>query len=193
MSEKLKIGDIVTIPFGRLKSSNTFIVGDLQEDRALLYHPLYPDIYIRESIGVLNTISAYLKDSTERSLDYVKRNSQALDHNALADLESLCMYFVVKRKLTPKQKRNLSQMCGRLASITFNDDLQEAMNFIKQHEGVLDDFNAMWYRNFKGLFTGNQLITSNKQRESIFNIAGFTLAELEKPTINNSGGSNERI
>lgn len=184
MDKELQIGDIVTLQFGKLKSSNTFLIKDLGDDEALLYHPLAPNVYIKEDVNKLNLVSANLKDSTERSLDFVKQHIESLDHNSVADLEAMCLYFVIKRKLTPRQKRNLSQMCGKLASIIFNDDIKEAITFIKTNEGVLDDFNTMWYRNFRGLFSGKQPITSLKQRDSIFNMAGFTLAELETPKIN---------
>jgi hypothetical protein len=43
----------------------------------------------------------------------------------------------------------------------------------------------MWYRNFQGLFSGRQPITSKKQRASIFNITGFVMAELETPVATN--------
>lgn len=183
MGKELQVGDIVTLQFGKLKSSNTFLIKDIDNSEVLLYHPLVPDVYVKEALSKLNLVSANLKDSTERSLDFVKQHTDSLDHNAVADLEAMCMYFVVKRKLTPRQKRNLSQMCGKLASIIFNEDVKEAIAFVKLNEGVLDDFNTMWYRNFRGLFSGKQSITSLKQRDSIFNMTGFVLAELETPKI----------
>lgn len=178
---ELQIGDIVTVSFNKLKSSNTFFVKSFDDEEVLLYHPLFPEIYIKETIDNINLVAANLKDSTERSLDFVKQHSGSLDHNTMADLEAMCLYFVVRRKLTSRQKRNLSQICGKLASITFDDNIRDAMEFVKKNEGILDEFNAMWYRNFRGLFSGVQPITSQKQRESIFNIAGFTLAELGIP------------
>lgn len=177
----IQTGDVVTIPFENLVSSNTFIVDTVVGDDALLYHPLFPKILVKEQVVKLNKVQANLKDSTERSLDFANNNKKYLDYNTTADLESLCTYFVVRRKLTPRQKSLLSSICGKIAGIKFNDNIQEAMNLIKKNEGVLDDFNGMWYRNFKSLFVGRQPITSKKQRDAIFNIAGFVLAELETP------------
>lgn len=179
----IKIGDIVTVQLDNLNASNTFLVKHIDTKSALLYHPLFPSILIEKPINEINKVSANLKDSTERSLDFVKKNIGYLDYNSSADLDALCLYFVVKRKLTPKQKRSLSNMAGRIAAIIFNDDIKAAMDFIRKNEGVLDQFNQMWYRNFKSLFSGKQPISSAKQRDSLFNMAGFTLAELETPTV----------
>lgn len=180
--DSLKIGDIVTVSFDNLVSSNTFIVKDFNQNEALLYHPLFPSVYIKEELNNLNLVAPNIKDSTERGLDFANANRKYLDYNTIADLESLCLYFVVKRKLTPRQKFSLANMCGTIASHMFNNDIKAAMTYITRNEGILDEFNSMWYRNFNGLFTGKQPITSKKQRAAIFNIAGFALAELEIPT-----------
>ena len=98
-------------------------------------------------------------------------------------ISALCLYFVVRRKLTPRQKNLLSNICGQIAGIKLNDDIKYAMSLVASHEAILDEFNLMWYRNFSGLFSGRQNITSRKQRSAIFNIAGFVLAELERPSV----------
>jgi hypothetical protein len=53
------------------------------------------------------------------------------------------------------------------------------MRYVTENNAVLDDFNRMWYTNFRDLFSGRKQLTSPKQRSAIFNIAGFVLAELE--------------
>lgn len=180
---EIKQGDIVTLQFDNLVSSNTFIVNLVSGDNVFLFHPLVPEILVMAKSNQLNSVQANLKDSSERCLDFAKNNKQYLDYNTVADLEALCMYFVLKRKLTPRQKHHLSSMCGKIAATKLNDNIQEAMNCVKKNEGLLDEFNDMWYRKFNGLFSGRIQITSSKQRDAIFNIAGFILAELETPTV----------
>lgn len=186
---EIKKGDIVTKSFDNVVSSNTYIVDEVIIDNsdetsdALLIHPLFPDILVRAKFSELNKVAPNVKDSTERSLDFASNNKKFLDYNTVADLEALCVYFVVRRKITPRQKHMLSSICGTIASIKFNDDIKEAMIFVRKNEGLLDEFNGMWYRNFKGLFSGQQLITSKKQKDAIYNIAGFVLAESEIPSV----------
>lgn len=174
---------IVTVDLNN-SSSNTFIVDTVEQDSVLLSHPLAPGILIRVSNDQINKTSANLKDSLERGIDYANANRQYLDYNTSADLDSLGMYFTLKRKLTPSQKQVLANICGVIASAKFNDNIREAMNFVTKNQSILDDFNLMWYNNFKALFTGQQIITSKKQKTAIFNIAGYVLAELENPTAN---------
>lgn len=172
---------IVTLSFENPNVSNTYLVYKDLGDTVLLYHPLSPNCLLEKSKEELNKNVPNVKDSTERCLDFAKANSQYFDYNTLAELEALALYYVFMRSLTFKQKQILSNICGKVAVIKFDNDLQEAMNFIKHNEGLLDDFNRMWYRNFKGLFSGNQPVTSKKQRASIFNISGFVLAQLANP------------
>lgn len=178
----INLGSIVTVDLENKNASNTFIVKSLLNDEeVLLEHPLCPDIYFIYNKDRINISSPRIKDSTEKCLDFANDNSANLGFNMRSDLESLCMYFVTKRQLTPKQKSTLSQICGTLATIHFNDNLNDAMSYITKNNAVLDDFNRMWYDNFKGLFMKKQHITSKKQRAAIFNMAGFVLAELTNP------------
>lgn len=183
MNIEVKQNEIVTVAFENGVSSNTYIVDSIDGDTALLKHPLFDQCLIRYPVAALNKVSPNVKDSIERSLDFARKNSSYLDYNTEADLEALCLYFVIKRKLTPRQKSILSAICGIIASIKLNNDVKEAMQLVANHEGILDEFNLMWYRNFAGLFTGKQPITSKKQRSAIFNIAGFVMAELKTPVI----------
>lgn len=187
MKDKFSKNDVVTVRFENTVSSNAYLVDtDDGNDSVLLKHPLFPECLLRLNRADLDLVAPNVKDSTERSLDFANSNQKYLDYNTLADHEALCLYFVVRRKLTPRQKKLLSDICGSIASIKLNDDVKIAMELIKAHEAILDDFNTMWYRNFNGLFTGKQTITSKKQRSAIFNIAGFILAELERPIAHKS-------
>jgi len=185
MSKVFNTGEIVTIKFDNLVSSNTYVVESDCGDTVLLHHPLFPHCLLRFKKTELDLVAPNVKDSIERSLDFVNKNSQYLDYNTQADHEALSMYFVFRRKLTPRQKSILSNICGVIASIKLNGDIKAAMELVKANAGILDDFNAMWFRNFGGLFSGRQAITSKKQRAAIFNIAGFVMAELERPATTN--------
>lgn len=178
---KLEKNTIVSVSLPTT-GSNTYMVDTDEGDTVLLMHPLAPQILIRFSKVQLNTVHATIKDSTERGIDYANKNKNYLDYNTLGDLDSICVYFALKRRLTPRQKQTLANICGIIASAKFDNDLGEAMKTVSQNTSLLDEFNMMWYNNFKELFAGRRPITSKKQRGAIFNIAGYVLAELENPT-----------
>lgn len=166
-------------------ASNTFHVAQwLQgEDRVLLTHPLAGNLLIKVNSSDLNLGTPRLKDSTERCIDYANSNRNLLDYMTCQDLDGLGMLFFVKRNLTPRQKNILSNVCGIIASIKFNDDLKAAITFVSNNQSSLDDFNRMWYNNFKYLFSLEKQVVSKKQKSSIFNIAGYVLAEMENPSV----------
>lgn len=174
---------IVTVDLNTT-ASNTFMVDSIEQETVLLTHPLAKGVLVRTDKNRLNTVQPNIKDATERCIDYANGNKKYLDYNTLGDLECVGIYFALKRKLTPRQKQTLASICGVIASSRFNSDVREAMNLVVKNSSLLDDFNSMWFNNFKGLFTGSQPITSKKQRNAIFNIAGYVLAELENPTTN---------
>lgn len=175
-------GKIVTYEFGT-QASNTCYVDHEDSDAVYLAHPLAPGVLLRASKQKINLSQPIGKDSTERCLDFANANQGMLDYNTLLDLRGLGIIFALYRKLTPKQKHSLANICGNLAQNKFSDDLKLAMGFVSKNVGILDEFNLMWYNNFKGLFTGKQPVTSKKQRGAIFNIAGYVLAELETPSV----------
>ena len=178
---KLDKGTVVTVDL-KNNTSNTFVIDTDEGATVLLSHPLAKDVLIRKWKADVNTTAANIKDSSERCIDYANSNKSYLDYNTAGDLESVGIFFALKRKLTPRQKQTLANICGIIASVKFNNDLREAMNFVTKNSSMLDEFNAMWFNNFKGLFSGSQQITSKKQRSAIFNIAGYVLAEMENPT-----------
>jgi len=172
-----KIGDIVTLPMSR-EASNTYIIENIIDDFLYLNHPLFPECILKVEKSLVNQTLATLKESTERCLDFASVYKEYLDFNLKSDLEALCMYFIFKRRLTPKQKQILANICGMITKTQINNDINKAITLIKQNESLLDEFNLMWYRNFKGLFNGTQQITSDKQKTSIFNMAGFVQSQL---------------
>lgn len=179
----INAGDIVTVDLEN-NASNTYIVKQVLNDTEyILFHPLFPSCFIIKTNTQLNKTAPNIKDSIERCLDFASASKQYLDFNTVADLDSLCLYFAIKRKITPRQKHILAGICGVIASIKFDNNIKDAMAFVTKNQGILDDFNLMWFNNFKGLFQGKQPITSKKQRSAIFNITGYVLAELNNPII----------
>jgi hypothetical protein len=165
-------------------ASNTFIVDSDEGETILVTHPLSPNILVRVSKDDVNKVVANLKDSTERCIDYANFNKTHLDYNIKVDLECLGIYFGVKRKLTPRQKQLLANICGILANIKLNNDVKQGMALVSENESLLDEFNLMWFNKYKSIFSGKQSITSQKQRSCILNMAGFVMAQLENPTTN---------
>lgn len=180
---ELQKNDVVTVNLNTL-SSNTFYVDTVEGEHALLSHPMAKNVLLRVPKEQINTVQPNIKDSTERGIDFANMNKRCLDYNSSSDLEALAIFFALKRRLTPKQKQILAGLCGTIAAAKFNDDVRLAMQFVTKNQTMLDDFNRMWFNNFKGLFSGQQIITSKKQTDAIFNIAGFVLAEVENPTAN---------
>jgi hypothetical protein len=176
-----KVGDIVTITQKTVGVSNTFIVdADLGNGVILVRHPLAKECFLKVSENDLNKVSPNIKDSIERSLDFARINQKFLDKDSSEDLDSLCLTFIVRKSLTPRQKQILSNINGYLAKQIIGS-IKETMSLIKSNQGVLDEFNTMWFNNFRGIFSGQQQISSAKQETSIYNMAGFVLAELNNP------------
>lgn len=184
-SKEFKPGEIVTVRYANAGSSNTFIVESDCGETVLLQHPLFPQCLTRHSKDKLDLVAPNVKDSIERGLDFIRNNLKYLDYDTSVDHEALCLYFVVRRRMTPRQKNLLASICGTIAAFKLNNDLKAAMEMVKDNAAVLDEFNSMWYRNFAGLFSGKQPVTSKKQRSAIFNMAGFVMAELENPVVAN--------
>lgn len=171
---------IVTVKFENSNSSNTYYIEQDLGESVLLRHPLAPECLFKFPKNSVDIVFPTLKDSLERGLTFVKNNSDYLDYETNAELEALCIYYALRRKLTPRQKYTLSNMGGVIASHTLDNDLNKAMSLVKENSALLDEFNSMWFKNFSGLFNGTQTVSSKKQRSAIFNMAGFVLAELHR-------------
>ena len=183
----IKINEVVTVKLEKETVSNTFVVDSiLNEDCVLLKHPLAPKIFIKEYKDHLNNAPPTVKGSQDRALYFLNNNRDLLDYNGKRDLDALCMFFVVTRDLTPKQKKILADLSGKVANIKFDGNVKKAMSYVKTNEAVLDDFNRMWYNNFYKLFNGRQEISSTKQSNAIFNITGFILSEMESNETTNN-------
>ena len=177
----MKPGDIVTVELEENnKASNTYKIEAIVGEDAFLFHPLNPRLFVKKPIRELNKVAANLKDSTERAIEFAVQKADYLDYNTKAYLESIIMAFVTNRKLSNNQKKDLSDICGFIASISFDNDVDLAMRYINDNQGVMDSFNQMWYSNFRLIFQGKRSITRPNQRKAIFNMAGHVMAELMK-------------
>lgn len=177
-----KVNDLITVPAAYNTPNVYQIVEDLGQS-LLVNHPLFPELLFRVDPATVNITAANLKNSSERGLDFVKAHKSVLDFDQCADLEALSMYFVLRRKLTNPQLKRLADMQGMIAKHLFNNDLSLAMKTINENAGILDYFNAMWYKNYAKIFTSKQEICSPKQVSTIFNMAGFVLSEMANPRV----------
>jgi len=172
--------DIVTIDLSANNpEANTYIVAKLlSNDQVLLSHPLSGDYYIIKNLRELNTVPAREKSPFQRCLEYAKKNSKYLDFQTQGDVKTLCISYGLNRTLSKNQKQSISGICGIIASIHCNDDLNNALDLVNKNKALLDDHNRMWYSNFIKFFEKKDRVKSKSQRISIFNIAGFVLAQL---------------
>jgi len=181
MDPQIKQGDLVTIQLDKNNtSSNVFKVARKLDDECLLNHPLFPDCYIIKKDTDLNQTGPVLKSHTERCLEYAVKFKKHLDYETTAELDSLCLYFTITRSLSPKQKKELSNICGKIASIYCANDISIAIRTVNENRALLDEFNTMWYSNFEKLFKGIKSVSTKNQRITIFNITGFVLAQIEQ-------------
>lgn len=177
---QIKKGDLVTIPLQpNNAASNVFQVARKLDGESVLNHPLFPDCYIIKNDDELNQAAASMKNHTEKCLEYASKYKKYLDYETSIDLESLCLYFTINRKLSPKQKKALSNICGKIATIYCADDISFALRTVNENIALLDEFNNMWYSNFEKIFKGQKTIGTKNQRITVFNMAGFVLAQLE--------------
>jgi hypothetical protein len=177
---QLKQGDLATVNLGeRSTSSNTYRVERKLDGECLLSHPLSPDCVILKPDHELNTVLAQLKSPTERCLEFSSKWRKYLDFDDACEVEALCLYFVVRRSLSARQKKNLSNLCGTIAAIYFQNEITQATKLVNENRALLDSFNQTWYNNFEKYFQGKKPIETRGARAAIFNISGFVLAQLE--------------
>ena len=116
----IKENEIVTITAGQYQiMSNTYIVARKLIDECVLIHPIAPDCCIIKKDSELNIDFPQSQNSVELCLLYAKVNSNILGHSMSADLDSLCYYFVIKKTFTPKQRHDLANILGKIASVVF--------------------------------------------------------------------------
>jgi len=176
----LKTGDLVTLTFNsHISSSNTYKIERKVKGESILSHPLAPECLILRKDEELNQAFPTLQNPIEKCLIYAKSNKQYLGYNISADLEAMCYFFVIKKDLTTKQKNELYNMCGKIAATILSNSTQAAVSYIKNNKVLLDDFNLILMNNYKTIIENPNEIKSKNERFTIFNMAGFILAQLE--------------
>lgn len=94
-----------------------------------------------------------------------------------ADLDALAYYFVVKKSFTAKQRHDLANICGKIASVVLGNNISAAVGEIKHNKVLLDEYNHSLYNSVKKVIADPLSLESKVQRYTIFNIAGFVLAQ----------------
>ncbi len=189
---EIKPSDVVTIELNpNSTSANVCIVDSVSDNEALLFHPLYPGCFIKRPLADLNNAPVRMKDPNEKCLHYIKHNEAMLSYVKRQELDALCVNFVVRRELTPKQLQTMADLCGDIARINLHNNMDAAVHSVVQNQGLLDAFNQRWFndKDFKPIFQRRRTPTK-KQFPILFRMAGFVLAQLE-PQVANPGVINE--
>lgn len=161
--------------------SNVYSLYKELEDKVLLSHPLAEGVLILKNKNEIDLVTASQKTHYERCLDYLSSKKELLDYNSEAVVNSLCLHFVVHRKFTPKLKNLIARLSGIPASIEFQGNLQKAIEFVNENNALFDDYNKRVYynRTYRPIFEGKTLPEDSRQVETVFNLTGFILAQIQ--------------
>lgn len=181
----IKAGDLVTVDLGNYSNSaNTYkVVTKIRGKKYVLAHPLAPECYIIKSADELNQVGASLKNTTEKCLEFCQKSKDYLGFKKQATLDALRFYYVIKKDLAANQKDELSIMCGFLATIYLKNDITIASKLVIDNEGLLDDYNTIWYRKLRPCFSDISKIDTQFKKLFIFKIAGFVMAQLGEKNV----------
>lgn len=175
----MKINDIVTVVVNGNQATNTYIIDGIYEETCVLKHPLNNEIRIVKNIKDLNTVQVEgTRSPTENCLWYCKKNEEHLDFDKKSELKALCLHFIVYKVLSNSQKKALSDICGYIAGIMSQNDLDIMIRLVYDNVGILDSYNTMWYNNYKDIFEKKKPIKTKSQKYTVQNMAGFCLAQL---------------
>lgn len=176
----IKAGDLVTLSLGEYSSvSNTYIVDRKLENECILSHPLAPECLIIRSDLELNQSFPILQNGLEKCLAFTKKNKAFLSYSMASDLDALCYFFVIKKSISTKQRHDLANMCGKIASEVLGNNFLSATSLIKENKALLDDFHSVLFNNHKEIIDDPSKIKIKNDKFVIFNIAGFILAQLK--------------
>lgn len=179
LNEDIKVGSLITYEEDAYSdASNTYIVKYISEDTLFLTSPLVTNVLIAKSVNEVNKAAPKLKNDLERCLDFCNFYRNYLGYNIEAQLDCLAYYFLVKRNLSPSQKETLSFIYGKIASIIVKNDLRSAVELIKQHNSLLDDFYKIWADKMKDGIQDVSKIDTKFKKSSIYKILGFILAQI---------------
>lgn len=170
---------LVTVANSNGESNVYYLVKEVGAE-VLLAHPLAPGILVSKNKKDIDLVVATQKTPYERCLEYLSTKKTLLDYDAEAVVNSICLHFVVHRKFTPRLKNLMARLGGIPASIEFQGNLQEAIDFVNKHNALFDDYNKRVYcnRTYMPIFTGMKAPADNRQLETVFNLTGFLLAQL---------------
>lgn len=174
----ISVGDLVTVELDAYNvASNTYHVVAKFEGSSVLSHPLAPDCFIVKLDSELNNTFPSMRSPVEQCLLFAKNNREKLGFTMAADLDALAYYFVVKKSFTAKQRHDLANICGKIASVVLGNNISAAVGEIKHNKVLLDEYNHSLYNSVKKVIADPLSLESKVQRYTIFNIAGFVLAQ----------------
>lgn len=175
----IKEGDLVTISLGEYQTvSNTYRVAKKLDVECVLQHPLAPECYIIKKDEELNNAFPSAQNQIEKCLFFAKKNSNVLGYTMIGNLEALCFYFVIKKTFTPRQRVELTNICGKIASVLLENNVTQAIATIKENKILLDEYNYSLLNAIKKILDNSLNIKSKQERYTVFNVAGFVLAQL---------------
>lgn len=173
-------GDLVTVDLSENHSvSNTYLVLKKLPDECVLSHPLAPECLMLRTDDQLNNAFPSMQSPIELCLNFAKNNRSYLGYTMAGDLDALSYYFIIKKQFTPKQRADLANICGKIASVALGNNISAAISEIKHNKALLDEYNHSLCNSVKGVLADPLSLQGKGQRFTIFNIAGFILAQLK--------------
>lgn len=184
-NEPIKAGDLVTVDLGSYSnSSNTYkVVTKIRGKKYVLAHPLAPECYVIKKEEELNKVGASLKNPTEKCLEFCQKHKEFLGFKKQATLDALRFYYVVNKDLASNQKEELATMCGSLATMLVKNDITIASKLVTDNEGLLDDYNLIWYKKLNSCFKDISKIDTQFKKLFIYKVAGFVMAQLGEKNV----------
>lgn len=172
------IDKLVTLNVGTEEVSNTYSTFELRPNQVLLFHPMLPDVFLVKERAELDSVTPITRNSEEKQLSYCNKYRKYLDFDNSSMLDSLILYHIVYKKFGNKQKAVLNTMCGKIAQIYCDSDLNRAIDVVNSNEALLNSYNSYWYRIFERFFKRGKPPETKQHRDAIFSMAGFVLAQL---------------
>lgn len=171
---------LVTVSNRNGESNVYTLEKELKDDEVLLSHPLSYDTFIVKNARDLDVVPAIPKSPYERCLEYVLNHSDYFDFERRAEITCLCSNFVVNRKFTDRLRNLLARLVGVPAKIKFQNSTKEAIAFVNENKALLDDYHNRVYHNvtYNPIFKGVARPENGRQLETVFNLAGFLLAQI---------------
>jgi hypothetical protein len=180
MTKPIQVGDLVTINLTEYQLvSNVYQVAKKLEGECVLSHPLAPDCYIIRRDDELNKTFPSMQSSIEKCMVFANKSRELLGYTMAKDLEALAIYFVIRKELSMKQRHDLANICGKIASVVLGNNLASAITTIKQNKALLDEYNHSLFNGVKKVIDDPLSLKNKGERYTIFNIAGFVLAHTQ--------------